>query len=110
MPLGLNKMSITGDLGNMPYTKLLQKTSSVANMWNDPLHHDLFVEKNKFLAVYNGLTNRTDPNVTSKENARRKSNFVRLRKACFLVGDFGANPYEGGIEPWPSAILGYYKA
>jgi len=100
-------LGINGDLGNMPYTQLLQKSSSVANMWNDPLHHNMFVEKSKFLAVFNGLQNRTDTD--SREIARRKSNFVRLRKACFFVGDFGANPYEGGLEPWQSGVFGFYN-
>jgi len=100
---GVNKMLLEADLGTLVYAPMLQRSNSVANLWNDPMRQKEFVESNEFLPKYLGLTD------DKKENARRKANFIRLRKAVFLVGDFGAKHFDGSIEPWQSAIWGYYK-
>merc|ERR1719285_1139273 len=61
-----------------------------------------------FLPKYNGVTNHEDL-------PRYKENFLRVKKAVFLVGEFNSTdgnrnaPYsEGGIEPWHSGIFGYF--
>jgi len=95
-------MLLKVDLSKMMFFNSLQESNSVANMWNDPLDHSDYVKRNMFLPVYAGLTD--DP----RNNERRKANFCRLSKAVFLVGDYGATPYEGGIEPWQSGIFGFY--
>jgi len=100
---GVNKMLLQADLGDLVYAPMLQRSNSVANLWNDPTRQKEFVEQNEFLPKYLCLTD------DEKENARRKANFIRLRKAAFLVGDFGAKHFDGSIEPWQSAIWGYYK-
>lgn len=96
-------MVVQLDAGTIAYTNLAQMSNSIANMWNDPLRHDEFVKGNLFIALYNGLKD------DAERNARRKYNFAKLEKAVFLVGDYGAEQYEGGIEPWQSGIFGFYK-
>lgn len=97
-------ISLKADLTPMFYSPMLQRSNSVANLWNDPLRQKDYVEHNEFMAVYNGLT------PDAKGNARRKKNFVRLSKAVFFVGDFGnQHHWDGSIEPWQTGIFGYYK-
>ena len=73
---------------------------SVANMWRDPAHLDdcglldhCYEKGNEFLPKY-----------TDAATADMKANFLRLEKAVFCVGSGPA--YDGGIEPWQSAVFG----
>jgi len=89
------------DIYEFAYTELAQKTLSVANMWSDPVHHDEFVRKATFLAVYNGLTSNLG-------NAARRANFVRLEKAVFLTGIPSQGDWDGGLEPYFSGVFDYF--
>jgi|TARA_B110000305_G_C19190848_1_gene516508 hypothetical protein len=91
------------EIYHVAYLGVSQKELSVANMWADPTHFDKYVKDNKFLPKYNGLTSDADG------NAKRKENFLRVKKAVFLVGDMGATTYDGGIGPWESGAWSYYK-
>ncbi|KAH8069397.1 palmitoyl-(protein) hydrolase [Aureococcus anophagefferens] len=84
---------------HVAYTWAGQKLS-VANMWRDPNHLDdcglfdhCFDEGNVFL-----------PNFLDKATAAMKANFLRLEKVVLCVGSGPA--YDGGIEPWQSAVFG----
>lgn len=85
------------------YTPALQKTLAPANLWNDPLHQRQFLEGNCFLPELNGLVG------TPTELQRRRSNFLRLQKAVFMVGSFDT-PYDSplGVEPWQTGVFGFY--
>merc|ERR1712166_882720 len=76
---GVNHMLLQADLSHLIYTPMLQRSNSVANLWNDPTKHSEFVAGNQFRPVFNGLTSDV------RGNARRKANFIRLRRAVFLV-------------------------
>ena len=39
-----------------------------------------------------------------------RSNFVRLQRAVFAVGEFEGSGWDGAIEPWQSAIWGAENA
>ena len=80
------------------YTRLLQNTVSVTNIWRDPYHLPQYYSSNKFLPVYNGLR------ASAAELVQFKHNFIRLKKAVFCVGS--GTPYDGGIEPWQSGVWG----
>ena len=74
------------------YNFLGQKIS-VANIWRDPHHLDAYMKGNVFLPKY-----------TTDSTAQMKANFVRLKKAVFCVGS--GPSFDGGIEPWQSAVFG----
>lgn len=76
---------------------------SVANMWHDPVHEDLYLKGNSFLPKINGQTD------DAEGNARRKANFLRLEKAVFLTGTVDGSDYEGGIEPDLSGVFSFFK-
>mmetsp|Transcript_83080 Transcript_83080/g.144286 ORF Transcript_83080/g.144286 Transcript_83080/m.144286 type:complete len:496 (-) Transcript_83080:212-1699(-) len=80
---------------------ILQATLSLANMWHDPFHPSADIKH--FLPKYNNLAN--DP----WGNARRKANFVRLKKAVFLSGSMAGSHWDGGIEPTGTGVFEYYK-
>ena len=92
------------NMHTIAYGWLMQSTMSVANMWNDPFEQEEFLGYNYFLPYYNNLI---------EYRADYRTNFLKLKKAAFLVGevhqDKGHN-YEGGIGPWQSAVFGYYDA
>ena len=75
------------------YTLPAQLTLSVANMWRDPKHLGDYLSGNRFL-----------PAITENAGAAGRANFVRLKKAVFCVGS--GPSYDGGIEPWQSAVFG----
>lgn len=85
------------------YSEFAQRSNSVANMWHDPGNENLYEQKNMFLPLYNGLLVH-DPN-----NARRKSNFIRLHRAVFLGGTFGADVGDGVVTPAASCRFGFYN-
>lgn len=80
----------------------LQNSSSLANLWHDPLHEEDYLKGNAFLPRANGEVGR---------GSVGKGNFVKLRKAVFLVGSFQDRDYDSklGLEPWQSGIFGFYK-
>jgi len=84
------------------YSELLQ-TTSIGNMWQDPFYQDLYLKKNKFLPMYNGLTASED------DLAKFKANFMRLHTATFYTGTFNNTEYDGGIEPFQTGNWGYYQ-
>merc|ERR1712173_29180 len=57
--------------------------------------------KNPWLPKYNGVNGVID--------ARYKANFLRLKRAVFLVGSFTDTEFDDGIEPWQSGNVGFYK-
>ena len=79
------------------YTTLGQDLISDANMWRDPKHLPQYYEYDKFL-----------PGYTDNATAAMKANFVRLKSAVFCVGS--GDPYDGGIEPYQTAIFGFVDA
>jgi len=82
-------------------TWVMQATLSLANMWHDPFHTSR--DPHNFLPKYNNLGN------DAAGNAKRKANFVRLKKAVFLAGQMGGSHFDGGIEPSRSGVFDYYK-
>jgi len=90
---------------NMVYSPMMQAGLSVANMWHDPTRSDTHEKDNQFLPKYNGLT------ADFTGNQKRKSNFLRLAKAVFLVGDFGSASLDGPstMGPWQTGVFGFYK-
>lgn len=86
----------------LAYRHVIQEHLSVANIWRDPKHAKEFVQHNQFLPVYNGL--RT----SAPTLARYKRNFLRLNRTIFCVGS--GSEYDGGIEPWQSAVWSYPDA
>lgn len=67
------------DMVSQLYTPELQASSSFANLYHDP-HFTSFLQGNKFLPALNGLLDDVD-------NQRRKSNFLRLKRAVFIGSD-----------------------
>jgi len=89
---------------NLFYSDLAQRTNSVANMWHDPVHQKLFLDRNTFLPLYNGLIDR------SPGNARRKSNFLRLGQLVLLGGLMSNETGDGVVEPAESCLFGFYDS
>jgi len=87
---------------NILYSSLVQ-TFSIGNMWHDPFYLDEYKKDNKFLPKYNGLTASAD------ELATYKANFLRLHHATFFTGTFTNTEYDGGIEPFQSGDIGFFK-
>lgn len=88
------------DIYILAYGIIEQSTLSVANMWDDPMHHSEYLSSNYFLPELNGV--RGDP-------SKYKANFLRLSKAVFLVGaQADGVTYDGGIGPWQSGAWGHY--
>jgi len=80
----------------------LQNSTSLANLWHDPLHEEEYLKGNVFLPRANGEVGR---------GSVGKGNFVKLRKAVFLVGSFERHfDSRLGLEPWQTGIFGFYKA
>ncbi|XP_068106387.1 lysosomal thioesterase PPT2 isoform X2 [Hyperolius riggenbachi] len=77
------------------YTQIGQ-TWSICNFWNDPHHHDMYINSSDFLAPLN--SERPEPNTTDW-----KKNFLRLRKMVLIGG-----PNDGVITPWESSHFGFY--
>lgn len=83
------------------YAPFVQRLS-VAEMWNDPMAQNRFLHDNKFLPLYNGLTD-------DRHISKRRANFIRLEKAIFLSGVFADRAGDGGIEPSRSGVFSYYR-
>jgi hypothetical protein len=97
------------DTSELFYNPDLQATLSVADMWNDPLMQSDFAKYNQFIPLYNGLITKDVAG-----NAKRKENFLRLKKAVFLGGVFPApratdSLRYGGVEPSRSEVWEYFK-
>jgi pimeloyl-ACP methyl ester carboxylesterase len=87
------------------YTPTMQGSTSVANLWHDPLHEDAFLKDNEFLPFVNGLIGDGAP-------VGMKANFARLQKAVFLVGNFTDQDFDSkiGLEPWCTGNFAFYAA
>ncbi len=84
------------------YTRSMQRSLSVANMWHDPARETAFLEGNAFLPEFLGLVG------SDSERLRRKTNLLRVSLAAFFVGSFDNATSDGGIGPWQSGVFGYY--
>ena len=84
------------------YTRSMQRSLSVANMWHDPARETAFLEGNVFLPEFLGLAG------SDSERLRRKTNLLRVSLAAFFVGSFDNATSDGGIGPWQSGVFGYY--
>jgi len=79
----------------------LQNSSSLANLWHDPLHVHEYLTGNTFLPRANGEIKEVA--------AQRHANFARLRRAVFLVGAFRRSfDSKLGLEPWQTGVFGFY--
>lgn len=87
------------EIYKVAYLNVSQHLLSVANMWNDPNQQPEFMSHNVFLPKFNGYT---------ADAPRLKSNFLKLKKAVFMVGSFNNTEYDGGIEPWQSGAFGKF--
>ena len=92
------------DVYRVLYTSEMQRTLSVANMWNDPAQQTAFLAGNSFLPDYLGLAG------SDSERLRRKANLLRVSSAAFFVGSFDDVTSDGGIGPWQSAVFSYYDS
>ena len=87
---------------NFAYEDWAQRSLSPANLWHDPWHPTEFLLKNLFLPKFLGLTG------TEEERLRRKKNFLKLKRASYLVGNFSEHSHDKGIDPWFSGIFSFY--
>lgn len=99
---GVGELAASNPSG-LAYSKMLQDTFSVANMWNDPTMQDRFLRQNLFLPKYNGLTN------DAAGNARRRQNLLRLDRAVFLGGSLPGRLGDDVIKPAASSVFGYFR-
>jgi len=87
------------------YLSYVQQSFSSAEMWHDPIHQSSYLVGNDLLPDFNGEKGPI-PNY--------KNNFLRVKKAAFMVGELSSDvfdgEYEGGIEPWFSGIFSYYDS
>ncbi|CAK9002181.1 unnamed protein product [Durusdinium trenchii] len=91
---------LAGNFHTLAYGSL-QNSTSLANLWHDPLHEHEYLKGNVFLPRANG---------EGGAEAGR-ANFVRLRRAVFLVGSFERDfDSRLGLEPWQTGIFGFYKS
>ncbi|XP_028656840.1 lysosomal thioesterase PPT2-A-like isoform X1 [Erpetoichthys calabaricus] len=86
---------IKTNLYHICYTSIGQDVS-ICNYWNDPHHHDMYLNSSKFLAILNN--ENTNPNATAWKN-----NFLRIKKLVLIGG-----PDDGVIMPWQSSHFGFY--
>ncbi|XP_069491120.1 lysosomal thioesterase PPT2 [Ambystoma mexicanum] len=77
--------------------KHMGQTFSICNYWNDPHHHDLYLNRSEYLALLNSESNC--PNATNW-----KKNFLRIRRMVLIGG-----PDDGVITPWQSSQFGFYN-
>lgn len=86
----------------LAYEPWAQELLSIANLWNDPKQPERFLTANTFLPQYLGLQRN------SNNTRRYKENYCRLRQATYMVGSFAHQTNDKGIDPWQSALFGYY--
>ncbi|XP_063794217.1 lysosomal thioesterase PPT2 isoform X2 [Pseudophryne corroboree] len=86
---------VKANLYRFCYTQFGQGVS-ICNFWNDPHHHDMYVQSSDFLAPLN--SERPEPNITDW-----KKNFLRLHRLVLIGG-----PNDGVITPWESSHFGFY--
>ena len=106
-PPGLRNLTIH-DAYEVAYQPWAQATLSPANLWHDPFHEKEYLQANAFFRELQGLSGDARP----ADVARRKRNFVRLERACFLVGNLTSRgtTFDKGIDPWFSGIFGFYDS
>jgi palmitoyl-protein thioesterase len=113
-PPGLKNLTIS-NAWEFAYADWAQATLSPANLWHDPHHQLLFVEKDLFMRTLQGADVRDIVGI-----ARRKRNFLKLNKASFLVGNVSSivkrhngeeiwTTFDKGIDPWFSGIFSFYN-
>jgi len=88
--------------GQTPFQHLL----SVANLWHDPTHEIEFEQQNIFLPIFNNLVNHS-------LSAQYKANFLKLKKAVFMIGDVSQSDPHGGeyddaVAPWQTGVWGFW--
>jgi hypothetical protein len=84
------------------YENWAQALLSPANLWHDPFHAEAFALSSAFLPVYWGLPAQG----AESDVARRKRNYVQLKQAAYLVGNFTNSTFDEGIDPWCSGVKG----
>uniref|UniRef100_UPI00398F5CA0 lysosomal thioesterase PPT2 isoform X1 n=1 Tax=Pristiophorus japonicus TaxID=55135 RepID=UPI00398F5CA0 len=87
---------VKSNLYHFCYTHLGQCVS-ICNYWNDPHHHDLYLNTSDYLAILN--SERENPNSTEW-----KKNFLRIGNLVLIGG-----PDDGVITPWQSSHFGFYN-
>ncbi|DBA02838.1 TPA: hypothetical protein N0F65_006628 [Lagenidium giganteum] len=80
----------------------LQPKLAVVNLPRSPVH-DEWAKTNEYLPVINNINPCSDDKCKANQ-ARRKSNFLKLRAAHFF-----ASPGDDVIAPWQTSILGQYN-
>ncbi|KAM6184464.1 LOW QUALITY PROTEIN: lysosomal thioesterase PPT2 [Sarcoramphus papa] len=85
------------NLYRLCYTPLGQGVS-ICNYWNDPHHHELYLNSSDFLALLND--ERLHPNASDW-----KRNLLRIQSLVLIGG-----PDDGVITPWQSSLFGFYDA
>ncbi|XP_078073413.1 lysosomal thioesterase PPT2-A-like isoform X2 [Mustelus asterias] len=80
---------VKSNLYHFCYTQLGQCVS-ICNYWNDPHHHNLYLNTSDYLAILNN--ERENPNATEW-----KKNFLRIKRLVLIGG-----PDDGVITPWQS--------
>ncbi|KAJ8577167.1 hypothetical protein ON010_g2042 [Phytophthora cinnamomi] len=87
--------------------KELQAKNSIANTLNPPLERIAlknWLDINPFLPKVNNLQDCGSDSTCVTNQARRKSNFVKLKAAHFL-----ASPQDDLQAPWQTCVLGKYS-
>ncbi|XP_069775668.1 lysosomal thioesterase PPT2 isoform X2 [Narcine bancroftii] len=87
---------VKSNLYHVCYTQIGQRVS-ICNYWNDPHHHDLYLNTSNYLALLNN--ERMNPNASEW-----KKNFLRLQHLVLIGG-----PDDGVITPWQSSHFGFYN-
>ncbi|XP_078073412.1 lysosomal thioesterase PPT2-A-like isoform X1 [Mustelus asterias] len=87
---------VKSNLYHFCYTQLGQCVS-ICNYWNDPHHHNLYLNTSDYLAILNN--ERENPNATEW-----KKNFLRIKRLVLIGG-----PDDGVITPWQSSHFGFYN-
>jgi len=80
------------------YTTFMQSTP-FGQFWHDPVPSHGFLQKNTFLPHWNGLLG---------EVPGHKENFLKVGKAFFFTGNISKSTYDGGIDPWNTAVWSFY--
>ena len=89
--------ALTEHAWQLSYETELKHRLSLAQLWRDPRHLVEYYAHSPVL-----------PRHTENATRRHRDNLVRLPRAVFTVGStpMGGALFEGGIEPWQTAIFG----
>lgn len=90
-------------LSSFMYTTITQDTFAISNYWKDPRaqYYAEYLEESHYLPVI--LNNPDCARINKEDIARRKNNFLQLKKLVLIGG-----PDDGVITPWQSSLYGYY--